>query len=144
MPVWSTGDSMVTSEPKLVSRLWNQFQTSGIVTRKVENTKQSNGICTGLLLSIKRTKSRISFEWLAVIHQTKLFSSNLHLKRKRNSLSSFYVTKIDRFGGKEILVKDGIVMGNHILLYVFNADTVNSQCYRDDVLGAYVRSFWVL
>ncbi|GFW88441.1 hypothetical protein TNCV_3552111 [Trichonephila clavipes] len=34
-PDSSGGVSMVTSGPKVVSRLWNQFQTSGIVTKKV-------------------------------------------------------------------------------------------------------------
>ncbi|GFV71952.1 hypothetical protein TNCV_2458851 [Trichonephila clavipes] len=40
-----------------------------------------------------------------------------------------YLTKIDRFGGKGILVCGGIMLGSRIPLYFFDDGTVNSQRY---------------
>ncbi|GFW81845.1 transposable element Tcb2 transposase [Trichonephila clavipes] len=37
----------------------------------------------------------------------------------------YYVTKIDIFSGNGILVRDCIVLGNRLLLYIFDAGTVN-------------------
>ncbi|GFW58860.1 hypothetical protein TNCV_4046981 [Trichonephila clavipes] len=38
-----------------------------------------------------------------------------------------YITKIDRFRDKGILVSDDIMSGSRTPLYVFDASTVNSQ-----------------
>ncbi|GFU42013.1 hypothetical protein TNCV_4677001 [Trichonephila clavipes] len=50
----------------------------------------------------------------------------------------FYVTKIDRFDCKRILVSGGIILGSCTPLYVFDAGIVNSHCKRDGVLQAYL------
>ncbi|GFY25103.1 hypothetical protein TNCV_2692941 [Trichonephila clavipes] len=55
-----------------------------------------------------------------------------------------YVTKIDRFGGKVILMCGCIMLGSRTPLFVFDASTVNSQRYREEILEAYGRFFWVL
>ncbi|GFX18468.1 retrovirus-related Pol polyprotein from transposon opus [Trichonephila clavipes] len=53
----------------------------------------------------------------------------------------YYVTKIDRFGSKLVIVCVGVMLGSCKPLYVFGASTVNSQCYRD-IMEVYGMSFW--
>ncbi|GFY15503.1 hypothetical protein TNCV_1573141 [Trichonephila clavipes] len=54
------------------------------------------------------------------------------------------LTKIDRFGGKEILVCGDILLGSRTPLYVSDVYTVNSERFRDPILEAYVKFYWVL
>ncbi|GFV16225.1 hypothetical protein TNCV_3379891 [Trichonephila clavipes] len=61
---------------------------------------------------------------------------------RANALDS-YLTKIDRFGGKGILVCGGM-LSSRTPLYVFNMGTVNLQRYRNEILEACVRFSWVL
>ncbi|GFY24839.1 transposable element Tcb2 transposase [Trichonephila clavipes] len=55
-----------------------------------------------------------------------------------------FVTKINRFGGKGILVWGCILLDNFTPMFVFYAGIANAQCYRDEVLEAYVRLFWII
>ncbi|GFY01183.1 hypothetical protein TNCV_5076501 [Trichonephila clavipes] len=50
-----------------------------------------------------------------------------------------YGTNIDRFGAKGIIVCGGILLSSCTPVYVFDASTVNSQCYTDQILKAYVK-----
>ncbi|GFV25733.1 transposable element Tc1 transposase [Trichonephila clavipes] len=50
--------------------------------------------------------------------------------------------RVNRFGGKGILVCSGIILGSRTTLYIFNAGIVNSQCYRDEILEVNWRFFW--
>ncbi|GFX14529.1 hypothetical protein TNCV_1617121 [Trichonephila clavipes] len=52
-------------------------------------------------------------------------------------------TKIDIFGGKGMLVCGGIMLGSRTPLYVFDACTVNSHSYRDQILEAYNNSYCI-
>ncbi|GFT27957.1 hypothetical protein TNCV_643791 [Trichonephila clavipes] len=45
LPVLSGVGSMATSGPKMDSRLWNQFQTSGTVTRKLLSLLETFLLC---------------------------------------------------------------------------------------------------
>ncbi|GFS51705.1 hypothetical protein TNCV_613841 [Trichonephila clavipes] len=49
-----------------------------------------------------------------------------------------------KFGGKGILVCDGIMLGSRTPLYIFDASIVTSQLYEDEILEVYVRFFSVL
>ncbi|GFU20909.1 hypothetical protein TNCV_3004881 [Trichonephila clavipes] len=55
-----------------------------------------------------------------------------------------YITKIGRFGAKEIRVCGSILLGSRTPQYAFNGCTVSSQRYRDQILGAYECFKWVL
>ncbi|GFV34327.1 transposable element Tcb2 transposase [Trichonephila clavipes] len=98
---------------------------------------------------LSRSRKHQSWEeWGHVV-----FSDESKCTRRRDSRRVFtwreneacfhlsYVTKIDRFGAKVILVCDGIMLGNHIPLYAFNVCTFNLKRYRDKVLEAYVKLF---
>ncbi|GFU00191.1 hypothetical protein TNCV_801701 [Trichonephila clavipes] len=61
-----------------------------------------------------------------------------------SSLSSLLRNKIDRFVGKGTLVCDGIMVVSRTSLYVFDASTVYTPIYWDEILEAHVRFFWVL
>ncbi|GFU96651.1 hypothetical protein TNCV_4777351 [Trichonephila clavipes] len=55
-----------------------------------------------------------------------------------------YVTKIDRFGDKGILVCGGIMFDSRTLLYLFDAGSVDSQSSREETQEVYVMFFWML
>ncbi|GFS62905.1 hypothetical protein TNCV_2054001 [Trichonephila clavipes] len=53
-----------------------------------------------------------------------------------------YITKPDIIGEKGILVCGCIMLSSRTPLYVFDASTVNSQCFRKNILDDYVRFLW--
>ncbi|GFS76267.1 transposable element Tcb2 transposase [Trichonephila clavipes] len=159
---------MGTSGPKVVSRLWNQFQTSDTVTRKI--TTEHRHLHRSLL-GIKHTTtlapqlahdlaavSRRRILWQIVysgLAETGLYARYpvcdeskctkqsdsrrvFTCRENRTRFHASYEKKIDRFGGKEILVRSCIMLRSRTPLYVFYANTVNSQGYRDEILEAYV------
>ncbi|GFT06178.1 uncharacterized protein TNCV_1595771 [Trichonephila clavipes] len=68
------------------------------------------------------------------------FSRNsrpVFIRSKRGArFYSSYITKINIFGGKGILVYDDIMLSRHTPLYFFDANAVNSNRYMDAILEA--------
>ncbi|GFS93035.1 hypothetical protein TNCV_532391 [Trichonephila clavipes] len=100
---------------------------------------QSIDICTGSLLGIKRMTNDES-KCFRQNESRRVFTWRGNGPRFRPSC----VTKIDGLGGKGIFVCGRIILGSRTPLYVFDAGTLKSQGYRDEILEVYVRFFWML
>lgn len=57
----------------------------------------------------------------------------------RNPPSS--IIEMDIFGSASVLVWDGIVLGNHTNLHIFQEDSVSSTHYCDEILLTHMRLF---
>ncbi|GFX95596.1 transposable element Tcb2 transposase [Trichonephila clavipes] len=84
--------------------------------------------------------------------QCRVFDESSHLdsdrvfpwKENGSRFHPSYETKIDRFGGKGSLLSGCIILCSYTPQYIFDTGTVNSQFYRDEIMEAYERLFWVL
>ncbi|GFW65626.1 hypothetical protein TNCV_3550491 [Trichonephila clavipes] len=77
------GGLMVTSGPKMVSRLWDQFQTSGTITRKVSHghdrtSASSKERYLDLSAQLHRRTTALQFAWdLAAVSRRRISMQTL-------------------------------------------------------------------
>ncbi|GFU60181.1 transposable element Tcb2 transposase [Trichonephila clavipes] len=147
--------------PKVVSWLCNQFQASGNVSRKTNSLQTSNrdsrlrsassSVCLFDYIKEERpviVQQRTSVVKIARIRHI-IFSNESRFIKLSDSSSRekvdfafilpTYLTEIDTSFGKSNLVWEGIMLNSRPSLHVFDAGTVNTQRFWDEVLETYVR-----
>ncbi|GFX06517.1 transposable element Tcb2 transposase [Trichonephila clavipes] len=69
-------------------------------------------------------------------------SHRILIWRERGSRNHFSnIIERDRYGGRGVLVWEGIMLGSRTDLHIFDADSVNGTRYCNDILLPYVRLF---
>ncbi|GFU49436.1 transposable element Tcb1 transposase [Trichonephila clavipes] len=100
----------------IVSRLWRQFQTTGTAIRGFSSDE-------------------IRFSLSSDSHRILIWRE----RGSRNHPSN--IIERDRYGGRGVLVRGGIMLGSRTDLHIFDAGSVNGTRYCNEILLPYVRLF---
>ncbi|GFW32667.1 transposable element Tcb1 transposase [Trichonephila clavipes] len=111
----------------IVSRLWRQFQTTGTAIR---------GFSSGLHEEPHPQMTDESrFSLSSDCHRILIWRE----RGSRNHPSN--IIERDRYGGRGVLVWEGIMLGSRTDLNIFDAGSVNGTRYCNEILLPYVRLF---
>ncbi|GFT52770.1 transposable element Tcb2 transposase [Trichonephila clavipes] len=155
----------------IVSRLWRQFQTTGTAIRGFRSGRPRGTtpaddrgglfsrrpvLCVPLIPAHRRRRSLWCREhrngrdnqW-GRVHFTDesrfSLSSDSHrilIWRERGSRNHFSnIIERDRYGGRGVLVWEGIMLGSRTDLHIFDAGSVNGTRFCNEILLPYVRLF---
>ncbi|GFX79078.1 HTH_Tnp_Tc3_2 domain-containing protein [Trichonephila clavipes] len=119
----------------IVSRLWRQFQTTGTAIRGRQTAGEN---ARHMTQATGRPISR--FTVARRLHGGGLFALRpFERAGSRNHPSN--IIERDRYGGRGVLVRGGIMLGSRTDRHIFDAGSVNGTRYCNEILLPYVRLF---
>ncbi|GFT56189.1 transposable element Tcb2 transposase [Trichonephila clavipes] len=150
----------------IVSRLWRQFQTTGtairgfssgrprgttpaddryIVLQARRNRRQTAGEITTQATGRPISRFTVARRLHGGDESRFSLSSDSHrilIWRERGSRNHpSNIIERDRYGGRGVLVWEGIMLGSRTDLHIFDAGSVNGTRYSNEILLPYVRLF---
>ncbi|GFX74575.1 transposable element Tc3 transposase [Trichonephila clavipes] len=126
----------------IVSRLWRQFQTTGTAIREFSSGRPRGTTPADdryIVLQARRNRQEKSLD---TRHSLSSDSHRILIWRERESRNHpSNIIERDRYGGHDVLVWGGIMLGSRTDLHIFDAGSVNGTRYRNEILLPYVRIF---